>query len=381
MSSFSLRRSIANSGSLRLRTAVQRYANSPARSLWTPLDHQRRFVSLPAHTVSPSSPSTSDSMKDYSEGLSFQKYHGLGNDFILIDNRNSEEPLVSAERAVAMCDRHRGIGGDGVIFLLPPGAVEVEESATGKTGIDASMRIFNSDGSEPEMCGNGIRCLAKFMDNLTSSEEATIRSDNGNASNNGTLENERVYNIATLAGIIRPKMMSNGDVRVDMGAPILEPSLVPTTLAANAQSGSSSAVVNATINTSIGDMGVTCVSMGNPHCIIFVDSLDSIPFDSLGPELESNVALFPAKTNVEFIEVVRDDYVKMRVWERGAGPTQACGTGACATVVAAVLEGRTKEQCTVLLPGGELHIEWDREGSSNTVYMTGPAEIVFGGRL
>ena len=153
-------------------------------------------------------------------------------------------------------------------------------------------------------------------------------------------------------------------------------SLVPTTLESNAESG---AVVEAAVETSAGKISVTCVSMGNPHCLVFVDSLDTIPFDTLGPEMESNVAIFPAKTNVEFIEVVRKDYVKMKVWERGAGPTQACGTGACATVVAGVLEGKTDEKCTVLLPGGELHIEWDRKDGRNTVFMTGPAELVFGG--
>ena len=124
----------------------------------------------------------------------------------------------------------------------------------------------------------------------------------------------------------------------------------------------------------------TCVSMGNPHCLVYVDSLDALPFELLGPELEGNTEVFPAKTNVEFVEVVRRDYVRMKVWERGAGPTQACGTGACATVVAGALMGETDTECTVLLPGGELHINWDRDGT-NAVFMTGPAEFVFEGSV
>ena len=323
---------------------------------------KRKIRSTMSHSRASASVSSSGSG---SAGVAFKKYHGLGNDFILIDNRSSTDPLVTSDAAVQLCDRHRGIGGDGVIFLLPPGSVEVPQTGS---GVDASMRIFNSDGTEPEMCGNGIRCLAKFMDGILAEPAAQEG------------EEERVYNVATLAGIIRPRMKAGGDVEVDMGPPTLEPSQVPSTLTSNFQAdGVAAAAVRAPVETSAGTMYVTCVSMGNPHCLIYVDSLDDVPFETLGPEMESNTSVFPAKTNVEFVEVVRRDYVKMKVWERGAGPTQACGTGACATVVAGVLEGKVDEKCTVLLPGGELHIFWDR--TKNTVFMTGPAELVFEGQL
>ena len=326
-----------------------------------------------ASVVLGSAPAVSPPAQPAAGGMSarvpFRKYHGLGNDFILVDNRASDELLISEARAVDICDRHRGIGADGVIFLLPAGAVPVPGGG-GADGVHASMRVINSDGSEPEMCGNGIRCLAKFMDDIFIAERGLARGE------------ERLYEVATLAGLIRPRMMASGDVEVNMGPPTLEPSLVPTTLAANFEApGGGAAVVRAPIAASNGDaLEATCVSMGNPHCLVYVDSLDALPFELLGPELEGNTEVFPAKTNVEFVEVVRRDYVRMKVWERGAGPTQACGTGACATVVAGALMGETDTECTVLLPGGELHINWDRDGS-NAVFMTGPAEFVFEGSV
>lgn len=275
-------------------------------------------------------------------GIEFTKYHGLGNDFILVDNRAATEPLITPEQAVQWCDRHFGIGADGVIFALP-----------GQAGTDYTMRIYNSDGSEPEMCGNGIRCFARFVAEL---EGITA---------------PRSYQIHTLAGVITPKLEASGLVTVDMGEPRLLAAEIPTTLGVPDQS-----VVNQTLAVAGQDWAVTCVSMGNPHCITFVADVAAIPLATLGPQFETHAA-FPKKINTEFIEVVRPDYLKMRVWERGAGITLACGTGACAALVAAVLTGKSDRRATVELPGGPLEIEWS--ATNNHLYMTGPAEKVFTG--
>ncbi len=275
--------------------------------------------------------------------IHFAKYHGLGNDFILIDNRSSSEPLVTPEQAVKLCDRNFGIGADGVIFALP-----------GEHGADYAMRIFNSDGSEPEMCGNGIRCLAGFLANL----------DN-NTHKNGT------YRIQTLAGIITPQITSHGRVRVDMGVPKLLAAEIPTTLCPTDQK-----VINQSMDVAGQSWSVTCVNMGNPHCITFVEDVAAIPLEIIGSQFEHH-PVFPQRTNTEFIQIVRRDYLKMRVWERGAGATLACGTGACAALVAGVLTGKCNRTATVELPGGCLEIEW----SLDRLYMTGPAERVFTGQF
>lgn len=290
------------------------------------------------------------SMSTVAAAVAFRKYQGLGNDFILVDNRSASDPVLTPEQAVKLCDRNFGIGGDGVIFALPP---------TGET--DYSMRIFNSDGSEPEMCGNGIRCLARFVADV----------DGGGP---------KTHKVHTLAGLIVPDILSDGQVCVDMGEPILEPSKVPTTLAANSDSG---AAVAQTLAVNGISWTVTAVSMGNPHAIVFKGDgcpleVDKLNLAEIGPLFENN-PVFPARTNTEFTEVVSPTYLKMRVWERGAGPTLACGTGACATVVGAVLEGRSERTATVELPGGPLQIEW-RE-SDNHIYMTGPADLVFVGSV
>jgi len=275
-------------------------------------------------------------------GIEFAKYHGLGNDFILVDNRTAAEPCITPEQAIVWCDRHFGIGADGVIFVLP-----------GQAGTDYTMRIYNSDGSEPEMCGNGIRCFARFVAELE-----------------GTTE-PRSYQVHTLAGVITPKLEASGLVTVDMGEPRLIAAEIPTTLGQPDQQ-----VVNETLTVADQDWSVTCVSMGNPHCITFVEDVAAIPLETLGPQFETHTA-FPKKINTEFIEVVRPDYLKMRVWERGAGITLACGTGACASLVAAVLTGKSDRRATVELPGGPLEIEWSE--ANNHLYMTGPAEKVFAG--
>lgn len=279
--------------------------------------------------------------------LAFSKYHGLGNDFILIDNRYQSEPCLTPEQAVQWCDRHFGIGADGVIFALP-----------GTEGADYTMRIFNSDGSEPEMCGNGIRCLAKFIH--------TLEVADGKAAPNET----KTYRIQTLAGPILPRMEANGQITVDMGLPWLLAEEIPTTLADAQQKA-----IDVPLTVAGQEWSVTCVSMGNPHCITFVEDVAAVPLETIGPKFEHHLA-FPKRTNAEFVEVVRDDYLKMRVWERGAGITLACGTGACATLVAGVLNGKSARRATVELPGGCLLIEWAED---QHLYMTGPAEHVFDG--
>lgn len=278
--------------------------------------------------------------------LPFSKYHGLGNDFVLVDNRASEKPLVSPEQAVAVCDRNFGIGADGVIFVLP---------ATGDT--DYTMRIYNSDGSEPEMCGNGIRCLAKFIADLEEKDGQTRKLP-------------YTYSIHTLAGTIRPELRSDGQVTVDMGEPVLTAKDIPTTLAADDDKA-----IDKTLTVDGKDWQVSCVSMGNPHCITFVEDVEAVLLAEIGPKFENHEA-FPARINTEFVEVVRPDYLKMKVWERGAGATLACGTGACALAVATVLNDKCDRKVTVELPGGNLEIEW---ASSNRVYMSGPATLVFRG--
>ncbi|MEW5306540.1 MAG: hypothetical protein WDW36_008997 [Sanguina aurantia] len=283
------------------------------------------------------------------KNIAFKKYQGLGNDFILVDNRSSSEPIITPAEAVKLCDRNFGIGADGVIFALP---------AVGET--DLTMRIYNSDGSEPEMCGNGIRCLARFVAEMDSAAP-------------------RKYKIHTLAGLIQPELLADGQVCVDMGTPILNGPSVPTTLPPT-QGG---AVVAAPLEVAGTRYTVTAVSMGNPHAVVYsaggapvkVDSLDLF---GIGPSFEKN-AVFPAKTNTEFVEVLTRTHVRMIVWERGAGRTLACGTGACAVVVAGVLEGKCDRLCRVDLPGGPLMIEW-RE-SDNHIYMTGPAELAFSGSV
>ncbi|CAN4116901.1 unnamed protein product [Withania somnifera] len=281
----------------------------------------------------------------------FVKYHGLGNDFILVDNRDTTEPKVSPDQAVKLCDRNFGIGADGVIFAMP-----------GVNGTDYTMRIFNSDGSEPEMCGNGIRCLAKFIAELEN------------------FHGKKSFTIHTGAGLIVPEIQDDGQVRVDMGEPILKASDVPTKLPPNRDQS----VIKSRLDVDGKAWNVTCVSMGNPHCITFGTKqsqdlqVDELSLADIGPKFEHH-EMFPSRTNTEFVQVFSPTHLKMRVWERGAGETLACGTGACAVVVAAVLEGHAARSCTVDLPGGPLNIEWSEK--DNHIYMTGPAEVVFYGSV
>jgi len=282
----------------------------------------------------------------------FVKYHGLGNDFILVDNTKSATPIFTPQDAVRLCDRNFGIGGDGLIFVLP-----------GREGCDYTMRIYNNDGSEPQMCGNGIRCMARFLHEVVESKAPG---------------SEQEYKIWTNAGQIVPQITAGGLITVDMGRPILSPaSSIPTTLPATRDDGK---VVSAALEAGGHLFEATAVSMGNPHVVMFVENLDTMspPFATVGPLVEKH-ATFPQRVNAEFVQVLSRSHLKMKVWERGAGPTLACGTGACATVVAGVLTGRCERQCKVTLPGGDLDILWDE--TSDKIYMTGPAVAVFAGNV
>ena len=273
--------------------------------------------------------------------MEFFKMHGLGNDFIFLDHFSVAVDEDYPKLARKLCHRHFGIGGDGLILILP------SEVA------DAQMRVINSDGSEPEMCGNGIRCFARYV------------YDQGIVTHNP-------MRVETLAGILTIHLIVKGaqvqGVRVDMGEPILRADLIPVL-------GQGEPVVGETLEVSGETFQYTAVSMGNPHCVIFVEDFATLDFERLGPAIEKH-SLFPRKTNVEFIEVNSPKDLTMKVWERGAGPTLACGTGACASAVAGVLNHKTARAVTVHLPGGDLFIEW---GLDNHVYMTGPATYVFKG--
>lgn len=272
--------------------------------------------------------------------FSFSKWHGLGNDFVLVDG--SKFAFADyAQAAVAVCDRHFGIGADGLVLLLP--ATEAEA--------DFEMRIFNSDGSEAEMCGNVTRCMARF------------------AYESG-LTCKRALVLQTKAGLIRPELLADGQVRVDMGRPQLAARDIPTS------DLSERTIVAQPLEGAGRIFAVTCVSMGNPHAVTFVEDVAQVPLQSWGPALETH-PFFPRKTNVEFVQVVSPEHLRMRVWERGAGVTLACGTGACATLVAAVLNGLARRQAVVELDGGSLSVEWREE--DGRVYMTGPATEVFRG--
>lgn len=280
--------------------------------------------------------------------LQFSKYQGLGNDFVLLEGRGGQLPLSITEPdpewVRQICDRRFGIGGDGLILALPP-----------QHGEELRMRIFNADGSEAEMCGNGIRCLARFLADSDGDQPG------------------RTWRTETMAGVIVPELCEDGQIRVDMGQPFLDPDQIPTTLM-KGRSG----LPQGEVELQGTALQLAAVGMGNPHVVVPVQDLKSIPFDAWGSALEID-PVFPAKTNVHFLEVIDRHTLKIRVWERGAGPTLACGTGACATLVAATLLGLSDPEATVQLPGGPLEISWpDPQGS---VFMTGPAVAVFDGVL
>jgi len=278
--------------------------------------------------------------------LQFSKYQGLGNDFLMLDGRDAPSTdfcfALTPERIQRLCDRRFGVGADGVILALPP-----------REGGELRMRIFNADGTEPEMCGNGIRCLARFL-----------------ADSDGDLPG-RQWQIETLAGPIVPLLEEGGTIRVDMGIPLLEPEAVPTTLAIGP-----AGLPQGELEVAGERLAVAAAGMGNPHVVIPVADVAAVDLDRLGAALEVHPA-FPAKTNVHFVQALSPTHLVMRVWERGAGPTLACGTGACATLVACHRLGLAERRARLDLPGGPLEIAWD--GDSGHLFMTGPAEAVFDG--
>lgn len=272
--------------------------------------------------------------------------HGAGNDYVYVDCFTEKVPQNLPELAQRISDRHFGIGGDGLILIHPS-----DEA-------DARMQMFNADGSESEMCGNGIRCVAKYVydHGLTKSQNLRIETGAGILA----LDLEVVDGLAKR-------------ITVDMGEPILVPQLIPTTLRGNTVEAP---VVDAPLSVDGQDLAVTCVSMGNPHCITYVERLSDDWVLGLGPKIEQDPH-FPNRVNAEFVEIISPDEIRMRVWERGSGETLACGTGACAVCVAGVLTGRTNREILAHLPGGDLRLVWRED--TNHVFMTGPAEEVFSG--
>ena len=274
--------------------------------------------------------------------MKFTKMQGLGNDYVYVNclKETIADPPALAKK---ISDRHFGVGSDGLIMINPSDKADFE------------MEMYNADGSRAEMCGNGIRCVAKYVYDYGLTDKTRI-------------------SVETLAGIKYLDLtVENGKVslvRVDMGRPILEPENIPV-------QAEGSWVVDEPLTVDGKEYRMTCVSMGNPHAVIFVDQdVRELPLEQIGPSFESHER-FPKRINTEFARVLDRRTVEMRVWERGSGETLACGTGTCATAVACVLNGLTEDEITVHLLGGDLYIKWDRE--KDTVYMTGPAETVFDG--
>jgi diaminopimelate epimerase len=274
--------------------------------------------------------------------MRFTKMHGIGNDYVYVSTFDQETPADPARLAVAVSDRHYGIGGDGLILIMP------SERA------DARMRMFNADGSEGEMCGNGIRCVAKYLYDcgLTNQSQVAIETSRGVLALDLEVEGGKVQR-----------------VRVNMGSPLFQPPQIPTLLPGEPP-------VEVPIRLADRELSVTALSMGNPHAVFYVEDTAAFPLETLGPQLEHHPA-FPRRVNVHVVEVLGPREVRMRSWERGSGITLACGTGACAICVAGVLTGRTDRTIVAHLPGGDLELEW--AGDHEPVFMTGPATEVFAG--
>lgn len=277
--------------------------------------------------------------------MKFTKMHGCGNDYIYVDGASWQIPKEQKPELVKrLSDRHFGIGGDGVIFINPSKEADFE------------MEMYNMDGSRAEMCGNGIRCVAKFVYDKGLTDKTSIRIIS-------------CGKIKYLDLFVEDGKVST--VKVNMGSPILRAADIPV-ISDNEE------VIAESIEVNGKSYKMTCVSMGNPHAVIFMNEVSTLPLETIGPLFENHVR-FPKRINTEFVKVLDEETVEMRVWERGTGETLACGTGACAVVAACVLNGLTKEQVTVKLLGGNLQIQWDRD--ANVVYMTGPAATVFEGEI
>lgn len=275
--------------------------------------------------------------------MKFTKMHGCGNDYVYV-NLFEEQLENPAEVSIKVSDRHFGIGSDGLITIGPSDVA------------DFRMRIYNADGSEAEMCGNGIRCVAKYVydHNLTDKTEITVETGAG---------------VLTL--ILYPENGKVQQVRVDMGEPVLTPAEIPVV-------SDNDRVIDEPIEVGGKTWNMTCVSMGNPHAVVFVDDTASFPLETYGPLFE-NHQRFPKRTNTEFVQIISRTEVNMRVWERGSAETWACGTGTCACVMACILNGKTEDKVLVHLRGGDLTIEYAR--ATNHVFMTGPATEVFAGEI
>jgi diaminopimelate epimerase len=288
--------------------------------------------------------------------MKFTKMHGLGNDYVYV-NCFEQEVNDPQALAVLMSDRHMGIGADGLILICSSKCA------------DARMRIFNADGSEAEMCGNGLRCVAKYVYNRHLAQSRGPFSLPGQSPCcNASLLIETGSGILSV-GLSVDQDDNVEDICVNMGEPILEPSRIPVNIQGNK-------VINVPLDIGGSTWRVTCVSMGNPHAVIYVENVDAIALETLGPQCEHHT-LFPNRTNVHFVQVLSPTVIKIRTWERGSGITLACGTGACACCVAGVLTGKNQRECIAHLPGGALQLHWIEQ--DNNVYMTGPAVEVFTG--
>lgn len=277
--------------------------------------------------------------------MKFTKMHGCGNDYIYIDGAREQVAQEDKPELVRfLSDRHFGIGGDGVIFINPSDKADFE------------MEMYNADGSRGEMCGNGIRCVGKYVYDKGLTDRLTISVISAGK-------------IKYLDMTVRDEKVKS--VRVNMGAPILEASQIPVI-------SDKEMVIHEPVTVKGKEYFITCVSMGNPHAVVFMEDVENLELAGLGPYFEHHEK-FPKRINTEFVKVLDRSHVQMRVWERGTGETLACGTGCCATVAACVLNGLTNSKVTVKVLGGEMQIEWDRE--ENLIYMTGPAETVFDGEI
>ncbi|MBO5502929.1 MAG: diaminopimelate epimerase [Lachnospiraceae bacterium] len=287
--------------------------------------------------------------------IHFTKMHGCGNDYVYINGATDIIPQEQKPEAVRfLSDRHFGIGGDGVIFINPSDEADFE------------MEMYNADGSRGEMCGNGIRCVAKFV------------YDNGLTK---ALPDPKNISVISAGSVKYLQLTVDDDdkvstVRVDMGEPILEPAKVPVAFPQNG--AEADPIIARPLPVNGKEYSVTCVSMGNPHCVLYVDDTASLDLPKIGPDFEHH-AYFPNRINTEFVQIIDREHIRMRVWERGSGETLACGTGCCACVVAGVLNGVNDRTTEVEVLGGRLLIEWNEQ--DNHVYMTGPATTVFTGEV